>query len=476
VSRLNTTELVIRDDVTLPALAKSGRLGLCVRVTNPDAGSHCRGTDGDSEILTVTFARTVYTLDRALHPDALVLGDLNGDGKADLAMSAQRQPDDASKPPSGAVLYLLNRGDGTFPGATSGGVLQASPELIAPGGAGRSLAAADFDQDGKLDLVTSAQDTNEVVLLLNQGAPTIFRKDGLPRYAAGPKPDTLATGDLDGDGLTDLVVVNDPPGTSLPTTGLTVLKNVNSPERLVVLDSYFVGLGAFFVAVGELDGSPGLDLVSNGIRPFFKDGIPQIEKATGGVLMLRNQGGGAFAPRYLRDAQQLYDISLAQVGVAGTFGSLVVTDLNGDGRPEVLSSGPAVGGRQEAGSVLSVLVNGGGTFQVEEYPAGKSPFSIGVADFNGDGLKDIVVTNGFAMAAGTVTLLLQQKDAPAGARFPLSNLPTYPAGLDSGAIAVGDLDGDGRPDLAVANLGTIDSQDPRRSQPGTLTIYLNRTR
>jgi hypothetical protein len=477
VSRVSPTELVIRDEAVLPTQAKSGRLGLCVRVSNPDGQGHCLATDGDSEILTVTFAQTRYGLDRSLHPDALVIADLDGDGKQDLAMSAQSRPDDPNQAAAGTLLYLLNRGGGAFPGAVSGGVLQASPERIALAGTGRSLATADLDRDGRPDLVMSAPATNEVVLFLNQGAPGLFRREGQPRYPAGPRPDSIATGDFDGDGLTDLAVVNDTPGTSLATAGVTLLRNVNRAERLAAPDSYFVGLGVFFAAVGELDGTPGLDLVSNGIRPFIKDGMAQSDMATGGILVLRNGGAGALTPRYARDVQQLPEIAAAQIAVGGTFGAVVVEDVDGDGRPDILCSGAVTGGRQDQGSVISMLFNqGAGAFRVEEYPAGKAPFSIGVADFNNDGLKDVVVTNGFTMAAGTVTLLLQQRGAAAGARFPLSNLPTYPAGVDSGAVAIGDLDGDGRPDMAVANFGTVDSQDPRRSQPGTLTVYLNTTR
>jgi hypothetical protein len=102
-----------------------------------------------------------------------------------------------------------------------------------------------------------------------------------------------------------------------------------------------------------------------------------------------------------------------------------------------------------------------------DYGAGLTPFSLGLADLDRDGRPDIAVTNP-SDRGGTVTLLLNQ-----GGTFPQRDLPAYSTGLGSGALVLGDLNGDGKIDMAVANLGIVDDKNPELNQPGSVTIYLN---
>jgi hypothetical protein len=94
--------------------------------------------------------------------------------------------------------------------------------------------------------------------------------------------------------------------------------------------------------------------------------------------------------------------------------------------------------------VSILLGDGNGGFQaVVNYPTGSTPFSVAVADFNGDGKLDLAVANELS---GTVSILLGKGDGTfrrqidyATLRFPIS-------------VAVGDFNGDGKPDLALAEL------------------------
>jgi hypothetical protein len=126
---------------------------------------------------------------------------------------------------------------------------------------------------------------------------------------------------------------------------------------------------------------------------------------------------------------------------------VVVEDLNGDGMPDlvVVNSGDANG--NVTGSLSVLLGNGDGTFQTARtFSAGQAPVSVAVADFNGDGIPDLAVADFgvYYTKSGTVSILLGKGD---GSFMPAKN---YAAGLFPAFLAVGDFNHDGMPDLVVA--------------------------
>jgi hypothetical protein len=126
---------------------------------------------------------------------------------------------------------------------------------------------------------------------------------------------------------------------------------------------------------------------------------------------------------------------------------VVVGDLNRDGIPDLVlvNSGDANG--NYTGSVSVLLGNGDGTFkEAETFAAGQAPVSVAVADLNGDGIPDLAVADFgvYYTQSGAVTILLGNGDGS------FTRTKNYAAGLLPASIGVGDFNRDGSPDLVVA--------------------------
>src|SRR5215475_1465018 len=142
--------------------------------------------------------------------------------------------------------------------------------------------------------------------------------------------------------------------------------------------------------------------------------------------------------------------------------SVAVADVNGDGKPDLLVANLCVDVNCGSNGIVSVLLgNGDGTFQTEVTynSGGYDAVSVVVADVNGDGKPDILVANRCAVfiscggtsgghpdSNGIVSVLLGNGDGT------FQPAVTYNSGgLFTTSIAVGDVNGDGKPDLVVSN-------------------------
>src|SRR2546429_114664 len=127
--------------------------------------------------------------------------------------------------------------------------------------------------------------------------------------------------------------------------------------------------------------------------------------------------------------------------------SLAVGDFNGDGKPDLAVANHACSNCSSAfsGSFSVLLGNGDGTFQsAVNYDAGTDPVSVAVGDFNGDGKPDLAVVNS---GSTNVALLLGKGD---GTFQSAVNYDTS-TGTNPNSVAIRDFNGDSKPDLAVAN-------------------------
>ncbi len=321
--------------------------------------------------------------------DSLLEADINGDGNPDLVGAS-----------TSGVEVLLGNGDGTFQ----------APVLYPAKSKPTSIALADFNGDGHLDLAVQRAFGDAVVLLLGKGDGTFTGEKPL---ALGFEPMRLEAGDFNGDGRADLAF----------------LANKGGPLEIAVL--FGNGDGTFQAPV--IASSTVSGLVSLSVADFNGDGRDDIvsgfDAATGDILLLSGQSDGTFKTREI-----VADLlpSPAMVEAA---------DVNGDGKPDIIA---AYGGSSDEGHAFGVLLNNAdGTFRQVPGPATTGGIqAIAVSDVTGDGNPDILDLE----SGGFLTLI---PGLGGGAFLNSPTLPVVSIGITD--VLAADFNGDGKADLVTAN-------------------------
>jgi hypothetical protein len=335
---------------------------------------------------------TIYSVFPNTYPNDVAVADVNGDGWPDIVTS--------------------NAGShtaGVLPGRAGGGFGPVASYSTGIAGMPTGMVVADMDRDGRPDLVTVNTNINAVAVL--RQAAGGFAPVSL-YFCNTNGPTGLAVADLNADGRPDVVTAN-----YLGNTVGVLLAQASgglAPPTFYATGANSQPVG---VAIGDVNA----------------DGRPDVVTAnylgnTVGVLLAQASGGFGPASSY-------------SAGVNSLPEAVVIVDVNGDGRADLVT---ANSGDDVAGVLLGQAT--GGFAPVASYSCGANtgPRRVAVADVNGDGRPDIVTAN---INVGSIGVLL----ARAGGGFAPVVLYSPGAFRIPQAVALADVNGDGRPDIITAN-------------------------
>ena len=389
---------------------------------------------------TGTFsASTVTVLSK---PYGMAVGDFNHDGKPDFA---------TSHPVLNVVVVMLGNGSGGFSSATD------SPINV---GAGPfSMVAADFNGDGEVDLATSNFQSNSLTFLPGNGTGH-FSGSGISQFAVGPFPIGLSVADFNGDGKPDLVVpasttsrvevyLNSTPSLSTKPAALTFYSGLGrtAPVGIPVAVASSVSGSTYSVGVNQswLTASP-TTAATGGVTSVALS-ANQTGLAAGTYAgIARYTAPGFFGSKTdvtLRVAQGSGRLRTSPFGFPGVGAgpyAIATGDFNGDGKPDFATAN--LEGNTVSvwlGATLASMTNAPGS----PFAVGSGPVSVVVGDFNGDGRQDLATANFYG---GTVSVLLGNGSGGFSAAFG----SPFAVGTTVQGLGLLDADRDGVQDLAVS--------------------------
>jgi len=357
-------------------------------------------------------------------PQSIAVGDVNGDRKSDLVVAIFCPSSSNPCQDPATVGVMLGNGDGTFqPAVRYGAGTQGAVSVV----------IADVNGDHKPDLIvadcgmvitTCVPIVNSTVAILLGNGDGTFQP--ATTYDSGSVDATsLAVADLNGDGNPDVVVAQICDN-CMESVVSVLLGNGDGTLRPAVTYSSG-GIVALSVAIRDVngDGKPDL-LVANGCSdPGCMTGV---------VAVLLGNGNGTFQSAVSYSSGGRSPVSVAAV------------DVNSDGKQDLLIAGDLECNPTCSSGIGVLLGNGDGTFQAAtNYPTGGCcAFSMVVADLNGDGKPDVAVVH---LQNANVAILLGNGDG----MLQQSMLLSVGNGVENpGPLAVGDVDGNTMPDLVIA--------------------------
>ncbi len=252
----------------------------------------------------------------------------------------------------------------------------------------------------------------------------------------------MTAADVNGDGKPDLIVANFGDNT------VSVLLNTTAPgattSSFATQQTFAAGNDPISVTAADVNGDGKPDLI--------------VANEAGAVSVLLNTTApGAATPSFA--TRQTF-------AVGGEPVSVTAADVNGDGKPDLIVA-------NEVGAV-SVLLNttpaptttfDANSFATQQtFATGSEPFSVTAADVNGDGQPDLIVAN---YNSNTVAVLLNTT-APGAATPSFATQQTFATGGEPISVTAADINGDGKPDLIVANYGS-------NGAGNTVSVLLNTT-
>ena len=373
-----------------------------------------------------------YSLPTFDVPNAIAIADVDADGTPDLLLATTADQGNVHNPGFANVILGNHGSPGTFHTGVTYPTTGSDPS---------SIAVADLTRSGSLDLVVANFGTGSVSVFMQGASPGTYQT--AVNVTTGGQPNQVLIGDINGDGKPDLVLADE----SLPGSAIVLFQDPANPAQFLAPVKLPINNNrTTAVAIGDLNG----------------DGAPDIVAATFDA----NGNNGAVYVFYQNAARGTF---LAPVTFpAGAHPQAVrIADVNGDGLPDIVVAnlGPGTDGTGSPG--VSVLLQDaahpGSFLPPVTYATQARAVDVAVADLNGDGKPDLVVANLGPAPTGSITVLLQD---PAHPGVFLTGTSYAGFGQPLG-IAIADLNGDGHPDIAVADGNTATIMLQIATSPGT---------
>ena len=277
----------------------------------------------------------------------------------------------------------------------------ASQETYAVGSGPQQVTMGDVNSDGILDMITANGNSNNVSVLLGNGNGTFGPKTD---FATGNNPGSVTLGDVNGDGRLDMIAANQ------NSNNVSVLLG-NGNGTFGPKTDFAAGSIPGSVTLGDVNGDGRLDIIA-------------ANRGTNNVSVFLGNGNGTFGPK-------------TDFATGTTPSSVTLGDVNGDGRLDIIAA------NRITNNVSVLLGNGNGTFGLNtDFATGAGPFSVTLGDVNGDGRLDIITAN-IDINRGSVLL--------GNGNGTFQGQQTFASGNNSFSVTLGDVNRDGRLDIITAS-------------------------
>jgi len=342
---------------------------------------------------------------------SIAVCDLNGDGMPDMAIMNQA-----------SLSVYLNT---TNPGAST--PTFSAKTSFSNTGSSIGITAGDLNNDGKPDIVIANYNSvSSMSVFINETEPGASTPVFYTRTDFGSASQfTLpAICDFNGDGNPDIVIPN--LSSSILSIFMSTISSGADTVNFSAKTDFVTGVGPSYVSIADVNG----------------DGQPDFASANFGSgtvsVFLNTTTPGASVPTYSAKTDF--------TAVAG-IGTVFFKDLNGDRKPDIITA-------NRNSTSISVLFNttmpgaSTPTFSAKtDFTTGSGPGAITTADFNGDGKPDIAVPN---LLSNTVSVFMNTT-TPGASTPTFSAKKDFTTGSGPFRISIADFNGDGKPDMVVSN-------------------------